>query len=345
MNEVIDFFTNLFEHSDFRSLWQSGSWTKFHGWLYIISDLLVWSAYFVIPILIMIFWARKYKRINFRALYFMFAGFILVSGATYFIDAMMFWVPVYRVSALMRLITGIISWITVFYVVKMLPVAFSLKSPKELQVEIDQRKQMEAELQQMNYQLVEAEKMANLCYMQWDIVNEKIDLSAGAEKIFDLPLDFCLNYNNLLDLIHPDDMKFMEKMMDTIFIKRIFPDFYVRIITRMDELKHILVRGEIVIEDGAIKMLRGTLQDVTELVLYMQKVEMQNQQLKQIAWIQSHKVRSPVASILGLVQLFNPEDPADDTNKQVINGLKEAAANLDEVIKEINTNTEKIEFE
>ena len=114
MNEVIDFFKNLFEHSDFRSLWQSGSWTKFHGWLYIISDLLVWSAYFVIPILIMIFWARRYKRINFRALYFMFAGFILVSGATYFIDAMMFWVPVYRVSALMRLITGIISWITVF---------------------------------------------------------------------------------------------------------------------------------------------------------------------------------------------------------------------------------------
>ncbi len=60
--------------------------------MYIISDLLVWSAYFAIPFIIIRFISRKHDA-RFIRLYFLFAGFILACGATHFLDAATFWFP------------------------------------------------------------------------------------------------------------------------------------------------------------------------------------------------------------------------------------------------------------
>jgi two-component system, chemotaxis family, sensor kinase Cph1 len=53
MNQVIDFFNNLFSTSEWPARWHCGNWTDFHGWLYIISDLMIWLAYFLIPLIIL----------------------------------------------------------------------------------------------------------------------------------------------------------------------------------------------------------------------------------------------------------------------------------------------------
>ncbi|HXS36028.1 MAG TPA: hypothetical protein VN721_04970 [Flavipsychrobacter sp.] len=73
----------------------------------------------------------------------------------------------------------------------------------------------------------------------------------------------------------------------------------------------------------------------------------QGEKLQEIAWIQSHKVRSHVATILGLIQLFNKYDANDPINKDIIEKIKEASSNLDVVIKEIvaKTNEENDEDE
>jgi PAS domain S-box-containing protein len=148
MNQVIDFFKRFFDTSDWPPRWHCGKWTEFHGWLYIISDLLIWSAYFTIPIVILRFVSRK-QGIKFEKLYFLFAAFILACGATHFLDALAFWLPAYRVNALVRLITGVISWVTVFYLVKLLPVVFALRTQKELEVEIEQRKSAEEQFRSL----------------------------------------------------------------------------------------------------------------------------------------------------------------------------------------------------
>lgn len=341
MQEVYNFFKNLFEYSDFRSFWQNGNWTSFHGWFYIISDLLVWSAYFVIPLLILFYVVKKRRPLKFNSLYFLFASFILICGATYFVDALMFWLPIYRFSALIRFATGIISWVTVFYVVKILPKAFSMRSGEELQNEIDIRKEIEKELKYKNDQLEEAEKLAKIGYLEWNVMDEKVLLSEAAEHILELKKGIPLSYNSFLEMLHPEDVKHIESVIDTIFIKRFFPDFYCRIILDNGEVKHILVRGQVILtESGLISLVKGTIQDVTEQRLYVQKIQLQNQKLKDIAWIQSHKVRAPVASIMGLIQLFNKDEPHDEINAQVLEGLSEAAETLDQVIKEINAKTE-----
>lgn len=142
MNQIVEFFKKLFDSSDWPPRWHCGRWTEFHGWLYIISDLLIWTAYFTIPVVIIRYISKK-QGLRFVRIYFLFAAFILACGATHFLDAIAFWIPAYRLNALVRLITGVISWITVFYLVRMLPTVFSLKTQSELEAEIEQRKKAE----------------------------------------------------------------------------------------------------------------------------------------------------------------------------------------------------------
>jgi len=147
MDQVLEFFSKLLDSSDWPPRWHCGRWTDFHGWVYIISDLSIWAAYFSIPVVIIRYLSKK-QGIKFVRLYFLFAAFILACGATHFLDAVIFWVPVYRLSALTRLITGILSWMTVFYTVKLLPTAFSLKTQKEFESEIEQREKVEVQLRE-----------------------------------------------------------------------------------------------------------------------------------------------------------------------------------------------------
>ena len=82
--------------------------------------------------------------------------------------------------------------------------------------------------------------------------------------------------------------------------------------------------------------------DITDERKHIIQIEEQNKRLTEIAWLQSHKVRGPVASILGLVQLFNYDNPADPVNKEILEGIKYATNGLDDIIKEVVDKTTSI---
>lgn len=75
--------------------------------------------------------------------------------------------------------------------------------------------------------------------------------------------------------------------------------------------------------------------DVTARKRQDQQLRAQNTQLLNIAWKQSHEVRGPLANILGLLNVFNQNNPSDPMNIVVIEKMKEAAQRLDTIIQEI----------
>jgi signal transduction histidine kinase len=178
MDQVLEFFRKLLDTADWPPRWHCGKWSEFHGWFYIISDLLIWSAYFAIPLVILKFITRKVNARFVRA-YFLFAAFILACGATHLLDAVSFWFPAYRLNALVRFITGVVSWITVFHVVKLLPVALSLRSYEELEKEIKERELAEEKLLTSNTQLKEAQEIAKMGHWQWDVSSNELTWSEG----------------------------------------------------------------------------------------------------------------------------------------------------------------------
>lgn len=143
---------NILDTSLWPARWDCGVWSPEHGWLYIISDLSIWLAYFAIPFILAFFYYRRKREIPYKTVFILFIGFIIACGLTHLIDAIIFWWPAYKLSAMLRLGTALVSWGTVFGLVKIIPKALELKGPESLQKIIDAKTD---ELKQINTALNE----------------------------------------------------------------------------------------------------------------------------------------------------------------------------------------------
>lgn len=117
---MLEFFTRLFDPTGFTPRRHCGNWSDELAWLHIGSDLFIWLAYISIP-LMLIWFSRRWTVMPLRWLGLFFAGFILSCGFTHFIEAMIFFYPVYRLSGLMKLITALLSWATVVALFPLMP--------------------------------------------------------------------------------------------------------------------------------------------------------------------------------------------------------------------------------
>jgi signal transduction histidine kinase len=71
----------------------------------------------------------------------------------------------------------------------------------------------------------------------------------------------------------------------------------------------------------------GAIQDVTTL-------KRQNERLTEIALINAHEIRRPVATILGLLSLFK-ETIESESNRELVKHLESVTQELDTVIRRI----------
>jgi PAS domain S-box-containing protein len=91
-----------------------------------------------------------------------------------------------------------------------------------------------------------------------------------------------------------------------------------------------------------IKIEEEIRQSNEELKLRNDELSVKNKKLEDIAWIQSHKVRAPLARILGLVDLLtNHKDDDLDTN-EILNYILTSSKELDGMISEIVRKTESL---
>jgi PAS domain S-box-containing protein len=80
--------------------------------------------------------------------------------------------------------------------------------------------------------------------------------------------------------------------------------------------------------------------DITERLNYIKAIEEQNENLKEISWLQSHVIRAPLARIMGLIQLVKDPNQDDSEKQNALSYLLSSADELDEVIRTITDKTE-----
>lgn len=98
----------------------------------------------------------------------------------------------------------------------------------------------------------------------------------------------------------------------------------------------------IINDDNEIIELIAVQYDITNLKNQEDKIERQNTLIARIAWLQSHGLRRPVSSILGLIQLFQSEQNSERDMAHLICHLRTISEDLDQQIKEIVRLTEGI---
>ncbi len=83
--------------------------------------------------------------------------------------------------------------------------------------------------------------------------------------------------------------------------------------------------------------------DITDRKRSGQIILEQNKKLREIAWIQSHKVRAPVARILGLIQIYNRAEPGDPNNLELLRMIEQETLGLDATIGEVVRKSNEVE--
>jgi PAS domain-containing protein len=202
------FWLQLFDTSDFPARWTCGRWTAGHGWLHILSDIGVWSAYFAIPCVLLYFiWRRK--DLPFRRIFLLFGAFILLCGTTHLMEAIIFWWPAYRLAGVIKLLTALVSWVTVIALMGVVPKVLLLKSPEELEQEV---KKCTAELAAATSRLQQSEERLRLAVeatgvgiFDYDPATNKQVMSEQAMEIWGFSTGSDTSGKAVLSAVHPDD--------------------------------------------------------------------------------------------------------------------------------------------
>jgi hypothetical protein len=87
------------------------------------------------------------------------------------------------------------------------------------------------------------------------------------------------------------------------------------------------------------RLLRKIEQQGRNIELQNRELEVKNKKLEDFTFANAHKLRAPVATILGLIQLLDYGNTCD--NEKIIGGLKQSASDLDREIKAIRGRLEE----
>lgn len=82
-------------------------------------------------------------------------------------------------------------------------------------------------------------------------------------------------------------------------------------------------------------LMGGFALDITENKLHLDAIEKQNTKLREIAWMQSHIVRAPLATLMGLVSLFKEDELKEREKLEITRQIGIYAKELDQIIRDM----------
>jgi PAS domain S-box-containing protein len=138
--------------------------------------------------------------------------------------------------------------------------------------------------------------------------------------------------------LHPDDALKVELSLGAAISSD--KDFWIeeyKFLTNDGKYASVLDRAYIIRNENgkAIKMIGG-MQDISDLKKIEQKLLEKNRKLSEIAFFNSHKLRAPLARIIGLVSTFDLEEEIfSETTKDTIKKLVDSTKELDQMVKEM----------
>ena len=359
----IDFFKKLFDSSGFMPRWECGKWSEGHGWVYILSNINIGISYLGIP-MIMIFFIRKRKDVPFPRVFILFSLFIIFCGLTHIVDAIMFWCPLYRLNAALLFITAIVSSCTIIVLYKVLPQAFNLKSPQQLQKIIDEQTN---DLNEYNQKLKESEQQFKALVnknpdvitlidknLRYKFVNDSLCSLYGRELesfIGKSPLEALPNYPNSIIFTEHIKETFKTGKPVNYEVTALYENkgqvyYAVEIIPLFDnqgQVNEVLtISKDITKTRNDEAHLKDTIHRLDKL---SKRMEFKRNVLQNFAYIVSHNLRSPTGNLVALIDIY--KRTTDEKKKNELIGkffdvtvqLSNTVHNLSDVVN-INQNME-----
>ncbi|MEX2592306.1 MAG: PAS domain S-box protein [Anditalea sp.] len=140
----------------------------------------------------------------------------------------------------------------------------------------------------------------------------------------------------------PEDLPLVEKRINKLRqSNKGFTQNIVRHKKKNDEVIKVDLQSNIIEYEGR-KAEVVLANDITERLNYINDIEEKNERLQEIAWIQSHVVRAPLARIMGLVHAVNDTVEDKKDQQKLVKLIMKSAQELDDIIRDIAEKADKI---
>lgn len=202
--------------------------------------------------------------------------------------------------------------------------------------DITQRKQTLKEQEELVQRLTLATDSAEIGIFEIDLATNDVIWDDKMYEIYGCTKEPGLDlYKIFFESVHPDDSGMMSNIINELLSqKKEINGAVYRIIVPGGDTRYI--ESHAIIKksgSGGILSLIGTNRDVTTDVLIQEKIKSQNKVLRDIAFIQSHEVRRPLANILGVIEILQQSGSLNGL--EIFDYLIESAKELDQQIRTI----------
>jgi signal transduction histidine kinase/ActR/RegA family two-component response regulator len=314
---MISFFQQLFDTAGFPPRWTCGDWTEAHGWLHILSDLAITGAYFAIP-LTLVYFVRRRTDLPFVPIFWLFAAFIVSCGTTHLVEASIFWHPWYRFSGLMKMITAVVSWMTVIALIMIIPNALALPGVAKLNLqltdEIAERKQVEEALRASEARMRLATEATEVGIWEWNILTGVVHWDDQMFRLYGIEptADGHVTYDTWSRAVLPEDLPEQEDILKNAVLRLEKSTLEFRIV-RADNMECRWIHAVQIVrknDNGAAEWLIGTNLDVTAQKSAERTIREEAQRKDEFLAMLGHELRNPLNAIRSAVQLSHaaPDD-------------------------------------
>jgi PAS domain S-box-containing protein len=175
----------------------------------------------------------------------------------------------------------------------------------------------------------------------YDLQKRKIVWMQGFEEIYGYTEDNRPRDFTTLTYVYHEDRDIVKLYFDELMAtkqKDWLLDY--RFMCANGEVKYVRDRGIVVFNKAgqAIRLI-GAMQDIDKQKRYEQQLLSRNEQLEEIAWINSHEVRRPLSNIIALAKLIKEHPNPSNEMNTLIEYLYNSSQELDNAVSLINKMT------
>lgn len=212
--------------------------------------------------------------------------------------------------------------------------------------DITEQKEHELQLTQSNKKFQLAMKVSNEMIWEIDCIHKKVIRGQGYENKITYeqsePFD---KKNSWFQKIHAEDRDGVWQALQVALQdkdKQYWSMEY-KVITTDGSLANFMDRCFILRDEKGLPLqCVGSALDVTVAKDQFEKIKEQNKKLREIAWMQSHVIRSPLARIMALINLSRSHKGGGKSGEEIFDMVAISAEELDKVIHEIIEKTDTL---
>ncbi|MGZ5243012.1 MAG: PAS domain S-box protein [Bacteroidia bacterium] len=199
------------------------------------------------------------------------------------------------------------------------------------------------EIETTNQLLQESQEIGNVGSFEGDLVKSTLTVSKEMIKILGFVPAKHYNPKTSMEHIHPDDKEKILKQLNQAIENHSVFDLEYRIIRPDNEIRYVWSKAKVFYnENNEPVYLRGLVTDITEIKNAEKEREEYINSLSEMLFMTSHKVRVPIANILGFSEVLEQFLNQPEKLEKSVAFIKKSAHELDLFTRELTIYMEQL---